>query len=175
MAKNQNGNGGTAELTAAQTELEAAQAKLDTARETALAGFKTRLSEIDAERKTVVGQIQALGGKARGTRGRRSTSGTNARASNEMSLKEAVATVLRDAKGPLSPTEVAAAVNKLGYKTDAENYSTMVSQTLSNLAKLRIGKSAVASNPKRGEWVAGSATAIKAYIADPSKAVEATE
>lgn len=175
MAKNQNGNGGTAELTAAQAQLEAAQTAVQTAQATALAGYKTRLGEIDAERKTIVGQIRALGGRAGGTRGRRSSGTSNARASNDISLKEAVAVVLRDAKGPMSPTEVAAQVEKNGYKTDSPNYPTMVSQTLSTLANLRVGKSAVASNPKRGEWVAGSATAVKAYIADPSKAVEAAD
>lgn len=128
--------------------------------------LEARLAEIDEERETLVGQLRSLGGKASGKRARQSK-----RASNDTSLILAVATALSVAKGPLSPTEVCEAVQKAGYKTSSENYAQMVSQALSNLKNLRMGKSPVAVNAARGEWTAGSG--MTRYLASPDDAVQA--
>lgn len=164
MAKG-NGNGnGSVSLEDAQAQVEAAQAALETARAASLASAQSRLAELDAERATVIEQIKGLGGK---TSKPRKSSGT--RASNEISLITAVAMALT-AKRAQSPTQIAEKVRKNGYESNAENFPTMVAQSLSKLSNLRMGKSPVVVRPERAQYQAGSG--MEAYLADPAAAVE---
>lgn len=174
---NGNGNGSVQTLIATAT---AAAAALSEANAAALSAAQARLTEIDAERETLVATIATLGGetgteaprKARKTRKAAKpakAARTGKRATNSVSLREAVARALSDK--PQSPTEIQEAVVKAGYKTSSPNFSQMVAQHLSNLGGLRMGKSPVAVNEDRGLWTAGSG--MERYLADPSAAVEA--
>lgn len=163
MAKG-NQNGSAVSLADATAQVEAAQAALETARAASLASAQARLAELDDERATVIAQIKELGGKV--GKPRRSS---GSRASNEVSLITAVATVLSGSKKALSTTEVCEAVKEAGYKTSAENYPTMVAQSLSKLANLRMGQSPVVVRPERGQYRAGSG--MTRYLANPDNAV----
>ena len=110
-------------------------------------------------------QIKELGGKA----GKATRKSSGSRASNDVSLITAVATALSTSKKPLSTTEVCEAVKAGGYKTSAENYPTMVAQSLSKLANLRMGKSPVCVRVDRGQYQAGSG--MDAYLANPEDAI----
>lgn len=163
MAKGSNGNGSTVSLADAQAQVEAAQATLEAARAASLASVQARLVEIDGERATVLAQIKELGGSVRKAR---KSSGT--RASNDVSLITAVAQALT-AKRAQSTTQICEKVKKNGYQTTAENYPTMVAQSLSKLASFRMGKSPVVVRPERGQYQAGSG--MEAYLANPEAAV----
>lgn len=162
MAKGNTQNGSTVSLADAQAQVEAAQATLEAARATSLASAQARLAELDAERATVQAQIKELGGTVRKAR---KSSGT--RASNEISLITAVAQALT-AKRAQTTTQICEKVKKNGYNTTAENYPTMVAQSLSKLANLRMGKSPVVVRPERGQYQAGSG--MEAYLANPEAA-----
>ena len=163
MAKG-NQNGSTVSLADAQAQVEAAQAALEEARQASIASATARLAELDAERATVVAQIKELGGKV----GKATRKSSGSRASNDISLIMAVATVIKDSKKPLSTTEICQAVKEAGYKTNAENYSTMVAQSLSKLSNFRMGNSPVVIKPERGQYRAGSG--MTRYLANPEKA-----
>lgn len=163
MAKGNTQNGSTVSLADAQAQMEAAQAALETARQASLSSAQARLAELDAERATVQAQIKELGGTVRKAR-----KSSGARASNEISLITAVATALSGSKKPLSTTEICEAVKANGYKTSAENYTTMVAQSLSKLANLRMGNSPVVVRPERGQYRAGSG--MTRYLANPDNA-----
>lgn len=164
MAKGNTQNGSTVSLADAQAQVEAAQAALETARQASLASATARLAELDAERATVAAQIKELGGKV----GKATRKSSGSRASNDVSLITAVATALSTSKKPLSTTEVCEAVKAVGYKTSAENYPTMVAQSLSKLANLRMGNSPVVVRPERGQYRAGSG--MTRYLANPDNA-----
>lgn len=110
-----------------------------------------RLSQVDelvAERESLLArleeldsQIAAAGGPAgpgrpRKVSGRRTRSAGRARGTgvgrkrpkNSMSLAEAMQKLLRNKT--MSVTEIASAVQKAGYRTNAENFRTIVNQTL---------------------------------------------
>lgn len=162
MAKGNTQNGSTVSLADAQAQVEAAQAALETARQASLASATARLAELDAERATVQAQIKELGGTVRKAR---KSSGT--RASNDISLITAVAQALT-AKRAQTTTQICEKVKKNGYNTTAENYPTMVAQSLSKLASFRMGKSPVVVRPERGQYQAGSG--MEAYLANPEAA-----
>lgn len=170
--QNGNGNGSVQTLIATAT---AAAAALSEANAAALSAAQARLTEIDAERETLVATIATLGGetetprKGRKARKAAKAARTGKRATNSVSLREAVARALSDK--PQSPTDIQEAVVKGGYKTSSPNFPQMVAQHLSNLGGLRMGKSPVAVNEDRGLWTAGSG--MERYLADPSAAVEA--
>lgn len=166
MAKG-NQNGSTVSLADAQAQVEAAQANLENARQASIASATARLAELDAERATVISQIKQLGGKVRKAR---KSSGT--RASNEISLITAVAQALT-AKRAQTTTQICEKVKKNGYQTTAENYPTMVAQSLSKLASFRMGKSPVVVRPERGQYQAGSG--MEAYLANPEAAEVVTD
>lgn len=164
------GNGTVGNVSTLLADAANAAKALSEANGLALAAAQARVAELDTERASLVEQIASLGGgKVRKNGKPRKVGGL--RASNEVSLREAVATALSKAKGALSPTQVQEAVVKAGYKTSSENFPQMVSQQLSTLGGLRMGKSPVATNENRGEWLAGSG--MKAYLASPADAVEA--
>lgn len=178
MARNSNGSGTAAvagSVTAALASVAAQAAALATAQTAALEQANARLAEINTERDGLIAQIRELGGsapRASGTRGRgRPRGSTGSRASNDVSLITAVATHMLNAKGPQTVTQVCEGVQKQGYTTDSDNFSTMVSQSLSRLKALRMGtaKSALVQNPDRGQWTAGSGLA--AYLKNPDAAV----
>lgn len=175
MASDQNGNGTGSVQTLIATAA-AAAAALSQANAAALSAAQSRLTEIDAERETLVATIATLGGdgdsngkvhKTRKTKTKNSKARTGNRATNSISLREAVARSLSNK--PQSPTEIQEAVLKAGYSTDSPNFAQMVAQHLSNLGGLRMGKSPVAVNEERGLWTAGSG--MERYLADPSAAV----
>jgi hypothetical protein len=170
MAKGETKNG-TISLADAQAQMAEAQATLEAARQSGLQSLNDRLSELDEERATVLAQIKELGGSTR--RARKSSGGgsRSPRASNEITLINAVATVLSKAKKPLSATEVQAAVTKSGYESSAPNFPTMIAQNLSSLTKLRMGQSAVVVRPERGQYEAGSGMAR--YLKNPENATVA--
>lgn len=151
----------------------AATAALTKANDEALTAAKSRLSELDSEREGLIETIASLGGEVttRKVRKGRKANRTGARASNSISLREAVARSLTDT--PQSPTEIQEKVVKQGYETGSPNFAQMVSQHLSNLGKLRMGKSPVAINEDRGLWKAGSG--MERYLANPDNAVEAED
>jgi len=162
---------------ASVTELVAATvtaaAALTKANAEALAAANSRLTDLDAEREELIKAITSLGGEVttRKVRKGRKANRTGARASNSISLREAVARSLTDT--PQSPTEIQEKVVKQGYETGSPNFAQMVSQHLSNLGKLRMGKSPVAINEDRGLWKAGSG--MERYLANPDNAVEAED
>lgn len=160
MATKGTQNGSTVSLADAEAQMAAAQAALETARSAGLASAKARLAEIDAERATVQAQIKSLGGTVR-------KGGRKSRASNEVSLITAVAQSLT-AKRAQTTTQICEKVKKNGYNTTAENYPTMVAQSLSKLANLRMGKSPVCVRVDRGQYQAGSG--MDAYLANPEDA-----
>ena len=162
------GNGDSVQTLIA-TALSAATA-LSEANAAALSAAQSRLAEIDSERESLVEIIAQLGGTSVTPRkGRKTSKGarTGKRATNSISLREAVARVLSDK--PQSPTDIQEAVMKSGYKTNSPNFPQMVAQHLSNLGRLRMGKSPVAVNEERGLWSAGSG--MDRYLADPENAV----
>lgn len=166
---NVTGTGSVQTLIATAT---AAAAALSEANAAALTAAQARLTEIDAEREALVATIATLGGEVatpRKGRKARKAGRTGKRATNSISLREAVARALSDK--PQSPTDIQEAVVKAGYKTSSPNFPQMVAQHLSNLGGLRMGKSPVAVNEDRGLWTAGSG--MERYLADPSAAVEA--
>lgn len=165
-AKNGSNGTGTVDVSEAIAAHVAANEAATNAGNEARTALETRLAELKLEQGTLVEQLRSLGGKAGGPRARRGK-----RASNDVSLIVAVATVLSKAKESLSPTEICERVIKGGYVTDSENYNQMVSQALSLLKTLRIRKSPVAINPNRGEWASGSG--MVAYLASPDDAVVA--
>lgn len=164
MAKG-NGIVGNGSVVDALEQAQAAERALAEANKNALAAAETRLAEINAERETLLASIKALGGKAKATRQRRA-----ARASNDTTLIASVASVLSKAKKPMSTTEIGEAVKAAGYQTDSENFPTMVAQSLSRLASMKVGKSPVIQRPERGQYLPGSGMA--GYIKDPEAAVE---
>lgn len=168
----QNGNGNGSVQTLIETA-NAAAAALSAASAAALSAAQARLTEIDAERETLVSTIATLGGEVatprKGRKSRKASARTGKRSTNSVSLREAVARALSDK--PQSPTDIQEAVVKAGYKTSSPNFPQMVAQHLSNLGGLRMGKSPVAVNEDRGLWTAGSG--MDRYLADPSAAVEA--
>jgi hypothetical protein len=82
---------------------------------------------------------------------RKASSGKRGRpkgsSNNGMSLIRAVATVLAEASEPLKVADIATAVNKLGYKSSAATFKTMISQTLGKLSEAK-----VAETTARGVW-----------------------
>lgn len=64
-----------------------------------------------------------------------------------MSLVRAVATVLAEANEPLKVSDIADAVGKLGIKSSAASFKTMISQTLGKLSEAK-----VAESTERGVW-----------------------
>lgn len=163
---------------------------------TAVQSIQARLNEIDtqmssltAERQGILDSVRQIGGTVEAApastgsrRGRpagsrnkpkaaaKAVRGTNARTLNGgKTLKVALAEVLRDATGPMSPTEITEAVIKGGYKSNAPNFTTMVTQQLGLLGRTQIGKGMVATHTGHGAWEAGSKTSLNAFIADPSK------
>lgn len=64
-----------------------------------------------------------------------------------MSLLRAVATVLAEANEPLKVSDIADAVGKLGIKSSAASFKTMISQTLGKLSEAK-----VAESTERGIW-----------------------
>lgn len=90
-----------------------------------------QLAAIDAE-------ITRHGGSVRSGRGRRGGMG-RVRPRNETNLVEALAKVLKSAT--MSVTDVAAAVQKAGYRTTSPNFRTIVNQTLINSGAFkRVGR-----------------------------------
>ncbi len=76
-------------------------------------------------------RIQAAGGSLNGGGGgggRRGPGGGRRRAKNDMSLVEALSKVLKNRT--MGVTEVAAAVQKAGYKTTSKTFRTIVNQAL---------------------------------------------
>lgn len=85
---------------------------------------------------------KASSGSGSGKRGRPKGS-TN----GGMSLLRAVATVLAEANEPLKVSDIADAVGKLGIKSSAASFKTMISQTLGKLSEAK-----VAESTERGVW-----------------------
>ena len=109
-----------------QAELRRRQRRLPTLerrRERLLA----QLDEVDAE-------IAELGGGSGGGRGKRrgraaGSTTRRKRPKNEMSLGDALAKVMKKGQ-PRKVGDLAAAVQKAGYKTNSSNFNTIVNQTL---------------------------------------------
>lgn len=78
-------------------------------------------------------------------------------ANNGMSLIRAVAQVLAEASEPMKVADIATAVNKLGYKSSASSFKTMISQTLGKLSEAKVAKST-----ERGIWE--SSNGISKYL-----------
>lgn len=74
-----------------------------------------------------------------------------------MSLIRAVAQVLAESEEPLSVSQIAEGVTKLGMNTKASSFKTMVSQSLGKLSELK-----VASSKERGVWQ--SSNGISKYL-----------
>lgn len=91
--------------------------------------------------------------EAKGRRGRPAGS----RSRNGMSLIRAVATVLAEASEAMKVADIATAVNKLGYKSDASSFKTMISQTLGKLSEAKVAKTT-----SRGVWE--SANGISKFL-----------
>ena len=100
---------------------------------------------------------------AAGKRGRPKGSSNNG-----MSLIRAVATVLAEASEPMKVAQIADAVNKLGYKSSAASFKTMVSQTLGKLSEAKVAKSS-----ERGIWE--SSNGISKYLENLTEAAAAEE
>jgi len=96
---------------------------------------RTRLTQLARDRKkaqakldVIDRQIAQLDGRAtRGGGG--SGGGGGGRARNEMSLVEAMATVLKDGK-PMRVGDIAEAVTRTGYRSNSANFRGIVNQTL---------------------------------------------
>ena len=76
-----------------------------------------------------------------------------------MSLIRAVAQVLAESEAPLSVTQIADGVSKLGVNTKASSFKTMVSQSLGKLSELKVVEST-----ERGVWQ--SSNGISKYLGD---------
>lgn len=121
MAKRSKGVGSLAKMSVSQLQAELNRRARSTRglhkrREKLLA----KLSELDQQILAAGGSLNG-GGVGRGGPGRR-------RAQNSMSLVEALAKVLKGKT--MSVTEAAAAAQKAGYVTTAENFRTIVNQAL---------------------------------------------
>jgi hypothetical protein len=74
-----------------------------------------------------------------------------------VSLIHAVAQVLAEASEPMTVADIASAVNKLGYKSGAASFKTMISQSLGRLSAAKVARST-----ERGIWE--SAAGITKYL-----------
>lgn len=92
-------------------------------RQTGLKSLQTRYAKSAAKTARLAAQIEALGGSVSG-----GSFGRRTRPKNEMSLIEALASVLKGKE--MSVTNAAGAVLKSGYRTGAANFRTMVNQAL---------------------------------------------
>ena len=88
---------------------------------------------------------KATKAKTDGKRGR--PKGSRNKTSNGISLLQAVAQVLAQSNEPLTIAQITEGVEKLGYTTNADSFSVMISQTLGKLSKAN-----VAETIKRGVW-----------------------
>lgn len=85
--------------------------------------------------------------KAKGDSKRGRPKGSRNKTSNGISLIQAVAQVLAQSNEPLTIAQITEGVEKLGYSTNADSFSVMISQTLGKLSKAK-----VAETVKRGVW-----------------------
>ena len=130
MAKRALSNVTTAEL---QRELERRESQVD-ALLAERAEFQAMVDEIDAELRGL--NVAAPGKKKRGrprgsgkkSKKKTARKGGGKRPRNEMSLVEALQTVLRGKELPLA--EIIDAVHKAGYKSSSPNFKTIVNQAL---------------------------------------------
>lgn len=102
-------------------------------------GSKNKPAAPKASRK------KATKSKTDGKRGR--PKGSRNKTSNGISLIQAVAQVLAQSNEPLTIAQITEGVEKLGYSTNADSFSVMISQTLGKLSKAN-----VAETIKRGVW-----------------------
>lgn len=119
MAKRSRGAGSLAKMSVSQLQAEIARRARSTR---SLHRKRSRLLEKVSE---IEQQILASGGSLEGGGGARAG---RKRAQNSMSLVEALAKTLKSKT--LSVTEAAAAVQKAGYVTTADNFRTIVNQAL---------------------------------------------
>ncbi|MBL1216769.1 MAG: hypothetical protein D8M59_04660 [Planctomycetes bacterium] len=124
-------------------------------RQSTLKSLVSKRSKLAAELASLDGEIDALGGAAspapaakpakrrgrprkkvakkraakRTTAARRGPKPGGKRPKNKMTLQDAIVKVLKGGT-VLSVTEITGAVKKVGYKTNAENFRTIVNQTL---------------------------------------------
>jgi hypothetical protein len=102
-------------------------------RRRSLPGLKKKRAKLARELAEVDEQIEALGGAAAAApRGRRGagTRAAGTRAANKMSLPEAM-TKAMSKTSPMSIKDITTKVQELGYISTSENFSNIVSQTLS--------------------------------------------
>lgn len=126
-------------------ELEAALAQ----KKSYMSDLLTRRSELERELASIEGELATLGASAPKKRGRppgaksakktRKKSGrggqTGPRPKNKLTMKGAVTKALQDAKDGLTLAETAAAVKKLGYRSNSDNFENVVYQCLYNNKK----------------------------------------
>lgn len=111
----------------------------------------TRRQKLERELSEIDGEIAALGGGSSPRRGRppgkksakkakgRRGAPRGPRPENKMTMKGAVTKVLEKSKSGLTLSETAAAVLKLGYKSNAANFENVVYQCLYNNAEFSKG------------------------------------
>lgn len=87
--------------------------------------LKARHQELSAQLHEVESELNELDGTAGKPRG-----GTGSRPKNSMSLREAIAKAIRSSKKGLTKDEIAEAVKADGYKSNSDNFGTIVYQTL---------------------------------------------
>ena len=75
---------------------------------------------------------------------------------------------LAEASEPMKVAQIADAVNKLGYKSSAASFKTMVSQTLGKLSEAKVAKSS-----ERGIWE--SSNGISKFLENLTEAAAAEE
>lgn len=85
-----------------------------------------------------------------------------------MSLIRAVAQVLAESNSPLSVSQIAEGVSKLGVNTKASSFKTMVSQSLGKLSELKVVES-----KERGIWQ--SSNGISKYLGDEATSEPAAD
>lgn len=156
--------GSTTVDAALKAQAEANEA-LEAARATARTELEGRLAELATEAEGLRTQLRELGGKGGRKRSVK-------RASNEQSLIVAVASVL--GKKPMALSDICEAVTKSGYKTNSDNFKTMVSQSLGKLVDMKVGASNIVTRTgehRSYEFAAGSGMAR--FLANPESAVSA--
>lgn len=103
-------------------------------------GLLARLEELDAVIEVFGGtSARAKPGRGPGRPARKTAGGRGkvgrTRPRNEMSLAEALCRLLKNKT--MGVTEITSAVQKAGYKTNAENFRTIVNQTLIKDARFK--------------------------------------
>jgi hypothetical protein len=100
-----------------------------------LTGLQRRRARLATDLEKLDREIAALAGLGRTGKVRQRASAPakarpNRRAKNKMGLADAVASVMKESRDPMSAAEAAAAVKKAGYKSKSAGFEHIVAQTL---------------------------------------------